>query len=301
MKKRVISAIFILLILFTFLALRFVNISIFDIMTFGITLIAGYEISDCNKKSGKSNFLSAVLFLSVTLYASLTICFLTKSNVVTCVIAMVCDFALAIIFMVIVSLFAKGKAKEDETPVLKSYITTIKIMIYPVLLLSSLYFVNNMTIISPKINDVDIGLFLITSIFSVSMATDTFAFFVGKILKGPHLAPTISPKKTISGAIGGLVFGILALVALYAIFMQFDSYKLVFTELNINVYHIILIGALTSVFNQAGDLYESYEKRKLGIKDFGKIIPGHGGVMDRVDGMSFVSLVTFIIYAFILG
>lgn len=117
------------------------------------------------------------------------------------------------------------------------------------------------------------GLLAILFLFAVVWATDIFAYFVGRSLGGPKLAPSISPGKTQSGAIGGTLGGVLAGVALAA-FAGLGSIPL-----------LALVALLLSVVSQAGDLFESWVKRRHGVKDSGNLIPGHGGVLDRVDGL----------------
>jgi phosphatidate cytidylyltransferase len=117
------------------------------------------------------------------------------------------------------------------------------------------------------------GLTAILFLFAVVWATDIAAYFVGRSLGGPKLAPAISPGKTQSGAIGGAVGGVIAGIALAA-----------FAGLG-NLPLLALVAFLLSVISQAGDLFESWVKRRHGVKDSGTLIPGHGGVMDRVDGL----------------
>jgi phosphatidate cytidylyltransferase len=117
------------------------------------------------------------------------------------------------------------------------------------------------------------GLTAILFLFAVVWATDIAAYFVGRSLGGPRLAPAISPGKTQSGAIGGAVGGVIAGIALAA-----------FAGLG-NLPLLALVAFLLSVVSQAGDLFESWVKRRHGVKDSGSLIPGHGGVMDRVDGL----------------
>lgn len=110
-------------------------------------------------------------------------------------------------------------------------------------------------------------------VLAIVWATDTAAYFSGRLIGGPKLAPRFSPKKTWSGAIGGAVAGVVAgcLVAIAA---------------NINLSAVLLLVALLlSVVGQMGDLAESAMKRHFGVKDSGILIPGHGGIMDRVDGL----------------
>ena len=117
------------------------------------------------------------------------------------------------------------------------------------------------------------GLLAILFLFAVVWATDIAAYFVGRSLGGPKLAPSISPGKTQSGALGGTVGGVLAGMALAA-----------FAGLG-NLPLLAVVAFLLSIVSQIGDLFESWVKRRHGVKDSGTLIPGHGGVMDRVDGL----------------
>ena len=117
------------------------------------------------------------------------------------------------------------------------------------------------------------GLNAILFLFAVVWATDISAYFVGRSLGGPKLAPAISPGKTQSGAIGGIIGGVLAGIALAA-----------FVGLN-NFQTLALVAFFLSIVSQVGDLFESWVKRRHGVNDSGNLIPGHGGVMDRVDGL----------------
>lgn len=117
------------------------------------------------------------------------------------------------------------------------------------------------------------GLVAILFLFAVVWATDICAYFVGRSLGGPKLAPSISPGKTQSGAIGGAAGGVLA-GASVALWAGLDNVPL-----------LALVAFALSVVSQAGDLFESWVKRRHGVKDSGNLIPGHGGVMDRVDGL----------------
>ncbi|MBW6420065.1 phosphatidate cytidylyltransferase [Rhizobium sp. XQZ8] len=120
-------------------------------------------------------------------------------------------------------------------------------------------------------------------IFAVVWATDILAYFVGRALKGPKLAPRISPGKTWSGAIGGTVSGVIASSLLTLG---------VFSRLSI---WTVAIAFVLSVASQIGDLFESFIKRRFGVKDSSRLIPGHGGVMDRVDGLVFACFAAFLL------
>lgn len=143
-------------------------------------------------------------------------------------------------------------------------------------------------------------------VFAVSPLCDTMAYFVGSALRGKKLCPDISPNKTISGAIGGIAGGAIGGVAVYFFSNWLYSAGVLAGEaftvgaLWADVIIFIVAGALFAALTELGDLAESVIKRKLGIKDMGKLFPGHGGMMDRVDGLSFVSPVAALIFCVII-
>lgn len=106
------------------------------------------------------------------------------------------------------------------------------------------------------------------------IASDIGGYIFGKIFKGPKLTK-ISPKKTYSGAAGSIMLTLVIISLLFLSFIQPFNYK------------IILVGTITSIFCQIGDLFFSLLKRKANLKDTGKILPGHGGILDRLDSIFF--------------
>lgn len=129
------------------------------------------------------------------------------------------------------------------------------------------------------------GLVAILFLFAIVWATDILAYFTGRAIGGPKLAPSISPGKTWSGAIGGAIGGLVAGVAVTLAAGQSNGWVLAFVAL------------LLSVVSQIGDLFESGVKRRHGAKDSGTMIPGHGGVMDRVDGLVAAAFALYLIGA----
>ncbi|HET9453844.1 MAG TPA: phosphatidate cytidylyltransferase [Gemmatimonadaceae bacterium] len=116
----------------------------------------------------------------------------------------------------------------------------------------------------------------------LTWATDTGAYFVGRSVGGRKLIPAVSPGKTVSGAIGGVVTSVLV-TWLYVTFLLRPSAQLAMTTAS-----IIVFGIVVSVAAQIGDLVESLLKREAGVKDSGALLPGHGGVLDRLDSLFFV-------------
>lgn len=127
------------------------------------------------------------------------------------------------------------------------------------------------------------GLIAILFLFAVVWATDILAYFVGRAVGGPKLAPAISPGKTWSGAVGGAVGGLLAGIGVGVAASLSAPATLALVALGL------------SIVSQVGDLFESWVKRRHGVKDSSNLIPGHGGVMDRVDGLVVAAFALFLI------
>ena len=142
------------------------------------------------------------------------------------------------------------------------------------------------------LHDLKNGIYVFIIPFVVSWMTDTFAYFCGMLFGKHKLIPAVSPKKTVEGAVGGTVFAV-SLSLLYG----FIAGKLSGAEPQ--YLSIAIIATVTSILSQCGDLIMSLIKRKYGIKDYGKIFPGHGGVLDRFDSIIMTAPVIYFITEFI--
>lgn len=126
----------------------------------------------------------------------------------------------------------------------------------------------------------------------VTFGSDTAAYFIGKALGKHKLAPRISPGKTWEGAVAGIFGGVII--------------SLLFTlstplQLPLSYGQVILLGVLISVFGQLGDLAESLLKRNSGVKESGSLMPGHGGLLDRMDSVAFAGVVVYLYYIFVVA
>ena len=129
-----------------------------------------------------------------------------------------------------------------------------------------------------KLRTLENGEYIFFMVYVVAFFTDIFAYFTGYFFGRHKLIPEVSPKKTVEGAVGGLVFGTASL-ALYGFVIHCIS------GLEPNYLFLCIAGFSVSVISQFGDLITSLLKREFGIKDFGNILPGHGGVLDRFDSV----------------
>jgi len=143
--------------------------------------------------------------------------------------------------------------------------------------------------------DLQYGDIIYLMIFIGAWSTDTFAYFTGRLFGKHKLIPDVSPKKTVEGAIGGVVFCVLA----------FILYGFIITKINKfnaepNYILLALAGVVTSIVAMLGDLSTSAIKRNYDVKDFGSIFPGHGGILDRFDSVMAVAPMIMIISAILL-
>lgn len=130
--------------------------------------------------------------------------------------------------------------------------------------------------------------------FIMVWAMDVGGFIVGTNLKGPKLAPKISPNKTWSGLVGGIVFAIAASILYFYILSQIGVIKI---DVRTQTFFAVL-GGFIAGFSQIGDLIESAIKRRLSLKDSSSLIPGHGGVFDRIDGLIFAAPLVYWLFAY---
>lgn len=140
------------------------------------------------------------------------------------------------------------------------------------------------------LRDVEDGQYLYLLVFLAAWITDSFAYFTGRLFGRHKLIPQVSPKKTVEGAIGGVVFCVIACLG-------FGLFTAVVWDAEPNYIFLGISGVILSVCAQIGDLIASLIKREHGIKDYGKLFPGHGGVMDRFDSVAAVAVVLLLISA----
>ena len=176
---------------------------------------------------------------------------------------------LATLFVSVKCLLLLFNSKKEKFDTLSKYVYTIGYVILPFIIITKIPFSDN--IYRPKI---------IISIFILIWTNDTFAYIVGKSVGKHKLIERISPKKTVEGFIGGMIF----------YFQPKPNYLI--TSIVIWTISAIII----SIFSTLGDLIESKFKRIAGVKDSGNIMPGHGGILDRLDSIIFVAPFVYLFY-----
>ena len=203
------------------------------------------------------------------------------------------------LFVLSVGLLSLLVLRNEETS-LEGLGISLLSAVYPTVLLCLLVIVNH-TAADPELVHLALdSRIMILLIFVVSPCADSIAYVFGISFKKyfpKKLAPTLSPNKTVIGGIGGLVGGMLGAAALYFIYnaIVVGGYPQMYIWLPV----YLVIGLFAAVATAFGDLVESCIKRKLGVKDMGKIMPGHGGALDRLDGTLFATIVVYAAFTFL--
>lgn len=268
MKTRVITGACFAAIIVGFLSLRqCVDYRLFSILIWFISFVGAFEMARAVKPfTSKANFVWTVVcgFALVPVFCAVEYRLLPDFGGF---------FALGVILLAVIGNIIIGIIKKLKS---RGIIYSIISSVYPSVLFTSMLMVNEMGKSS--------GFVILVMAFTVSCLTDTFAYLIGSWLKGPKLCPKLSPKKTVSGAIGGVIGGIIGAILVY--------YLIAVKIAGSSAWYVyVVIGVIASVFTQLGDLFESAIKRSVNIKDMGKIMPGHGGILDRFDGIMFSVLV----------
>jgi len=270
-KQRFISSIFLVIVLLFFLIAGKLPLFAFSLV---ISLIAFFEMTKATGvhcKEKKINGLEIVGVLGICAYYG----YIYMAGIGSYVMFVI---ALTISCMMMVYVFTFPKYHANQvTSVVFSFI-------YAPVMLSYLYLTR----------ELEGGIFLVWLTFIGSWICDTCAYLVGRAIGKHKLAPVLSPKKSIEGAVGG-VAGAALVGFIYAFVLVKLGYQ---SESKLWVYPVIT--TVCSIFSQVGDLTASGIKRNHEIKDYGKLIPGHGGIMDRFDSVIFIAPIIYYLSLFLM-
>ena len=300
-KDRVITGTFIAIVyIAVFLLSMYVHPIFFDIFIFAVAAGATYEMCRC-----VANFSSEPIFIidMITVVLGFAGFWFAQYYVRTNASGMTGYFvvlAVMIIATILTTAFSKVYVKGNA-------ISTIFVMLYPNSILMFAVGINYFMMAEMGI-DVMASLPFrnagIALMFLVPALTDVFAYQIGSTLKGKKLCPSISPNKTISGAVGGLLGGLVGagLVLLFTYLARQFNVNLFGLDMlteswATTIVNFVMLGLFGSVFDQMGDLAASFFKRRAGIKDYSNLLPGHGGVLDRVDGFMFCGVFFYMYFA----
>lgn len=279
MLKRAVTAIILVGYAFAMLYLgTAVHYGFLDALIMSFAFVGTYEMYHTFRMSEYKNSWGAPLLLCVAIYPLWY--FLGYKGILIALSLSIC-LALAVFTF-----------KADME--LKDLLATIFSLIYPMALVSLAFALSREFPCG--------GTFAISFAIFLPVFSDTFAYLVGSTLGKRKLCPSISPKKTVAGAIGGLLGSVLCAVTF---FLLFDLYAVIpvgyvsFSDsVAVRAVVFVVLGIVGGVLAEIGDLAASRIKRTMNIKDFGNIFPGHGGVLDRLDSIMFTLVMFFTAFTF---
>ena len=291
MLKRTITAVCLIALLIGLFALSYFvdhgNIFL-DLFIWILLTGAVREMYFCMQEAGFKLFRVP---LAVFLVTSYPVMYLMEHFTGQGFLGLVLCFAAGVFAALVVFTFA-----DPERNHAKDLFATVFVMVYPGFLISLAWMLVQRY---SAVYAIPFAIFL-------PVGADTFAYWFGSMIGGKKLCPSISPKKTVAGFVGGLFGGMLVAVIMFLLFEQFklfpESGYVPFTDAKWKSALIYLaIGLVGAFAGQLGDLAASRIKRALGIKDFGKIFPGHGGIMDRFDSIIAGIIVLLVSFSIVYG
>lgn len=299
MLKRTITGAVIFLVTLLFVALKQVSPLFFDAYLLIIMYGSIYEMYKVHQLSGKNADFISICFIPLIVCAFFNIEQNYLKNIVY--IALVAIVVMGVVLIEEIVEFRQNRrygTTEKNVSILNQKLfiktkTTMQVVAYPLVPLMLVMALNHIAY--------DLAYVGIIATFAISMLTDTCAYFVGRLVGKTKFIPEVSPNKTVAGVVGGFIGGIIGSLACYFIFYYTNWFDLgAFGSKGLLITVFIIIGVLGSLVNQLGDLIASAYKRKNNIKDFSNIFPGHGGFLDRVDGMMFVGSLIFVVFILFL-
>lgn len=300
MKTRLLTSVYFMIVLVLAFISRIFTPYVFDVIIGALAIMGAVEVGRVFERTRLYNNIYLIGSFPAVLYVGFVFAFTNKWAWEYYLLLVLClMFVYFLVTFLTTIIFKKFTMREmskyqsaDHIAIyaLKKAINTSVIVVYPTLLFATMFILNhfNSLSIGATVTNVPFDYYVLLTVFFVTISTDSLAMIIGSLLKGPKLCPRISPKKTISGAVGGLAGGVLAAFVIYWLFSINPQFVLAFDKVA-SLWTVAIFGFVGSIISQFGDLFASYLKRRARVKDYGTIFPGHGGVMDRVDGLIFNS------------
>ena len=295
MLKRIITGAVILIVIVAAVLLKQFSNLIFDAFLLVLSYGALYEVIKVYKNAGKK--IDVLVYIFPALFCTI---FNLEKNTFKALGYILFACLVYVMYLLIKEIicYAVNRAKTENYNLEAQHSTlfdstkfSLMTLVYPTLVLTMFLGLNHLSYALSYLG--------IVLAFAISMLTDTFALFLGMAFGRHKLAPEVSPGKTVEGMFGGLFGGIVGAGCVY-LFFRFTPYFSADVNSTLVLVVVLLLGIFGSLADQLGDLVESALKRKVNIKDCGHIFPGHGGFMDRVDGLMFTSALIFIVFALFL-
>ena len=297
MKKRTITGFFIVLAVALAIGCKFLPYTIgtylFDVFILSVCMLASLEICNIFSKFNKSTNKLLSFIYPIFNFIVLIISLKFKNLGFVLLTQFICLLSYFLVILLASVINNKQSFKQNLIVSFNTFLTCL----YPSFLFCCFLIINHC---DSYFNIKNISVIFILLIIALTFISDTIAYIIGSTVKGPKIAPKISPKKTYSGTIGGMVGGIIGALLIYALVKNVDSFSVLLTTYNLKWWWFLIIGLVGSLIGLVGDLVESYLKRKAQLKDSGNILPGHGGMLDRIDALTFNVVYILIVVIIIL-
>ena len=305
MKERVLTVLAIVLVVASVLLTKIIvgTSIVFDVLVILLAVAAGFEMSKILKNQGKHNNKILIMAFPVLLFAMLYALMTLHMSILVIGFSVI---GLVVLFLLVGFLWAQVASASTENEMREGKIRTSKSAfaitkalntiggcLYPTFLIMLFMPINHIAdfgyLFGGETSQLEtLSIIMLGLCFAIPFICDTFAYLIGKAVGGKKLCPKISPKKTISGAIGGVLSTVLLVCVLYLILSSIPSLQLALEAFGLNWWLVAIVAFVGGIICTIGDLFESFLKRKANMKDSGDILPGHGGILDRLDGMIFV-------------
>lgn len=311
----------ILVALVAFFALRILSVYVFDVFLAALIIICALEVENVLHKMNRPTHTVAVALYPILCFAIVAIAANTALNAGIAILLMILALVtLGVLIFAVTLIFAKyGKAAKkrdgfEGSLLVYSFTKTINTMfvcLWPTLFFSFAFMINHYNLLSsstyiaafcnPEMG-VDFGLLGLVFLFATTMFADTCAMLTGRFLGGPKISLTkLGPGKSWTGLVGGILGACIAGLLVFLVFNAFYGYNTLFSSLHYDIWTFLAGGLMAGVFNMAGDVFSSFFKRRAVVKDFSQLIPGHGGVMDRCNGLLVNSVFVFVFFIILFG
>ncbi len=309
--KRILSAALIVAVLAGFLFIRQLadsTVFLFDIFIGFLMIMGTFEVEGILRKSGRPTLIFGLGLFPVINFCVLIACILGGYGVLTFLLINLLILAVGFVLMLIFGGLTKrattsAMVMDDfegtrwQYSAIKSA-NTILGCIYPTFLLSFMFLLNHFAAFTDL--DADLGLLGIVLALTTTIFADTAAMITGRLIKSKKInLKKLGPGKSWSGLVGGIVGATVASILVWLVFSSITGFGTVFAEKNVTFWMFIVGGLFFGIFNMMGDIFSSYIKRRAGVKDFSSLLPGHGGIMDRINGLVFNAMAVFAFMSFI--
>ncbi|MDD4815874.1 MAG: phosphatidate cytidylyltransferase [Clostridia bacterium] len=317
MKERLLTGLAIIFIVIVVFLTKIIMQStiIFDIFIGLIAILSALEMANILNKTNLYSHKYLIAVFPILLYVLTMICITSKLSAIVSVFLFVALLIFAILVSFLISIFMVSKT-ENEMRIRKIRISRKKFafnkalhtsfgLLYPsisIMLLVVFNHIGELThIFSGTVSfGFLIGIVMLGCAFLIPFICDTFAYLTGNVIGGKKLCPKISEHKTVAGAVGGIVWTALILTVIFLLFSSGGALPSMFISIGLEWYHITILAVVGAIACEFGDLFESILKRKANIKDSSDFLPGHGGILDRIDGFTFSTIVVFVFFLFFL-